>query len=221
MQIKAILFDIDGTLVDSNDFHISAWQQAFGQLGYSFSHSVLHDQMGKGADTLIPTLLPDISKASHDWLDEAQASIFKSDFLGTVEPFAQAYDLLAHVHNRGQRIVLASSASETDLEHYLDLLNIRQLVDAVTNGDEVRRTKPAPDIFQAALAKLPGIKAGEAIAVGDSPYDMEAAGKSGIAAVAVRSGGFSDQVLNQAGATAIYDDVAALLDSYGTSPLGQ
>jgi len=118
-------------------------------------------------------------------------------------------------------VVLASSASEAELEHYLDLLEARDLVTAVTSSDDVERTKPAPDIFATALAKLSGIDATEALVVGDTPYDIEAAGKCGIAAVALRSGKFPDEVLQAAGVVAIYDDAAALLAGYADSPLGR
>ena len=118
-------------------------------------------------------------------------------------------------------MVLASSASQPELEHYLDLLDARGLVAATTSSDDVEHTKPAPDIFATALAKLPGIGAEEVLVVGDTPYDIEAAKKCGIAAVGLRSGKFPDEVLVGAGAVAIYDDAAALLSRYADSPLGQ
>ena len=117
--------------------------------------------------------------------------------------------------------MLASSASEAELDHYLDLLEVRALVAATTSSDDVERTKPAPDMFATALAKLSRIDAKEAVVVGDTPYDIEAAGKCGIAAVALRSGKFPDEVLRAAGAVAIYDDAAALLAGYADSPLGR
>lgn len=221
MQIKAILFDIDGTLVDSNDMHVLAWEEAFAGVSISFDRQVLHDQIGKGTDMLVPTLLPDLDEAAQERLGEAHGSIFKVKFLSEAKPFPQARDLLAFAHGRGQKVVLASSASSAELDHYLDLLGARDLVDATTSGDDVKQTKPAPDIFATALAKLPGVSASEAIVVGDTPYDIEAARKCGIAAVAVRSGKFTDEVLQAAGAVAIYDDVAALLADYGASPLGR
>jgi phosphoglycolate phosphatase-like HAD superfamily hydrolase len=119
----------------------------------------------------------------------------------------------------GQRIVLASSASQAELDHYLDLLDARDLVDATTSSDDVEKTKPAPDIFATAIRKI-GADPAEVIVVGDTPYDVEAAAKCGIAAIALRSGKFSDDALNAAGAIAIYDDAAALLEGYDASPLG-
>jgi HAD superfamily hydrolase (TIGR01509 family) len=220
MPIKAILFDIDGTLIDSNDMHVLAWEEAFAGIGAAFDRQVVHDQIGKGTDMLVPSLLPDLDKAAQEKLGDAHGSIFKAKFLDKARPFPRAHDLLAHAHKCGQRVVLASSASTGELDYYLDLLAARDLVETTTSGDDVEQTKPAPDIFATALAKLPGLGADEVIVVGDTPYDIEAAGKCGIAAVAVRSGKFSDEVLQKAGAAAIYDDVGTLLADYDNSPLG-
>ncbi|MEN2787471.1 HAD family hydrolase [Sphingomonas qilianensis] len=221
MQIQAILFDIDGTLVDSNDMHVLAWEEAFAGIGASFDRQVVHDQIGKGTDMLVPTLLPELDGDAQEQLGEAHGAVFKAKYLATAKPFPGAHDLLAHTHARGQKVVLASSASGGELDHYLDLLGARDLVSATTSSDDVQRTKPAPDIFATALGKLDGITADAVIVVGDTPYDIEAAQKCGIATVALRSGGFSDTALQAAGAIAIYDDAAALLAGYGDSPLGR
>jgi HAD superfamily hydrolase (TIGR01509 family) len=221
MAIKAVLFDIDGTLVDTNDMHVLAWEEAFASVGASFERSDIHDQIGKGTDMLVPALLPDIDAAAIEKLGEAHGAAFKANFLNQAKPFAQAHKLLSHVNEHGQQVVLASSASKAELDYYLDLLDARGLVKVTASGDDVENTKPAPDIFATALAKLPGMQPDEVIVVGDTPYDVEAAAKCGIAAVAVRSGGFSDEVLRKAGAIAIYDDVAALLGCYDVSPLGR
>jgi membrane protein len=221
MQIKAILFDIDGTLVDTNDMHVLAWEEAFAGIGEKFDRQVVHDQIGKGTDMLVPTLLPDLDEDAREKLGEAHSSVFKAKFLYEAKPFLQAHDLLAHTHGRGQKVVLASSASASELDHYLELLDARELVAATTSGDEVKNTKPAPDIFATALDKLEGISANEVLVVGDTPYDIEAAKKCGIATVALRSGKFSDEMLRNAGAIEIYDDAAALLAGYADSSLGR
>lgn len=220
MRIKAILFDIDGTLIDSNDMHVIAWQEAFASIGKSFDRQVIHDQIGKGADMLVPSLLPDLDEAAQKELGEAQGAVFKARFLAEAKPFPSARDLLAHAHGCGQQVVLASSASRAELDHYLDLLDAHGLVAATTSGDDVEHTKPAPDIFAAALGKLPGVMADEVLVVGDTPYDMQAANGCGIAGVALRSGGFPDDVLWNAGAIALYDNAASLLAVYSESPLG-
>jgi len=220
MQIKAILFDIDGTLVDTNDMHVLAWEEAFAGVGASFDRQRIHDQIGKGTDMLVPTLLPDADEAQQEALGDAHGAIFKAKYLETAKPFAQANALLVHAHGLAQRVVLASSASGSELDHYIDLLDARDLLAATTSSDDVEKTKPAPDIFATALQKLPGLDPAHVIVVGDTPYDIEAAARCGIAAVAVRSGKFTDEQLQSAGPVAIYDDVAALLADYAQSPLG-
>ena len=219
MNIKAVLFDIDGTLVDSNDFHVSAWQEAFLAAGVSFDRQVIHDQIGKGADMLVPTLMPDSDKAQQRRLGDAQGDAFKRKYLQQVKAFPGARDLLLRVHDAGQKVVLASSASRDEVDHYLDLLDIRQIVAATTSADDVEHTKPAPDIFAAAIKKVAPLTASEIIVVGDTPYDVEAAAKCGIATIAVRSGNFADRSLVEAGAVALYDNVGSLVTGYNSSPL--
>lgn len=219
MTVKAILFDIDGTLVDSNDQHVVAWDEVFRAEGRMFDRQVIHDQIGKGADMLVPTLLPDADEATPKRLGEAHGRIFKARFLDAVEPFAGARDLLARANASGRHVVLASSASKSEVDHYLDLLDARDLVAATTSADDVEHTKPAPDIFAKALGKVLPLGPDEAIVVGDTPYDIEAAAKCGIRTVALRSGGFGDAALRDAGAAAIYDDTAALLADFDNSLL--
>jgi membrane protein len=220
MKIKAILFDIDGTLVDSNDMHVLAWEEAFAGIGVSFDRQIVHDQIGKGADMLVPTLLPNLDEHAQKKLGEEHGRIFKSKFLDQVRPFRGAHELVAHARNQGQQVILASSASKAELDYYLNLLNARELVAAATSGDDVEKTKPAPDIFSTALGKLANVSPEHALVVGDTPYDIEAAMKCGMGAVALRSGKFDDEVLWGAGAIALFDDAVALLASYDTSPLG-
>jgi membrane protein len=218
MPIRAVFFDIDGTLVDSNDFHVRAWDEAFRDAGHQFDRQSIHDQIGKGTDMLVPTLLPDLDEGAGEALGERHGELFKERYLAQVQPFPRARDLLARVHDSEQRVVLASSASKGELEHYLDLMNARELVYASTSADDVE-TKPAPDIFSVALNKVTPLSPDEVIVVGDTPYDVEAAGKCGIRTVALRSGKFPDEALHSAGAVAIYDSVAALLAGYDSSPL--
>lgn len=219
MAIKAVLFDIDGTLVDSNDYHVAAWQAVFKRIGASFDDQVVHDQIGKGTDMLVPTLLPDTDETEQENMGEEHGRIFKSKYLHQVKPFAAARDLLIKVKGSGRQVVLASSASSEELEHYIGLMDAGEIVDVSTTSDDVERTKPAPDIFATALKKLSPLDASQVIVVGDTPYDIEAAARCGIAAVGVRSGKFSDATLRGAGAAALYDDVAALLADFEHSPL--
>ena len=219
MTIKAILFDIDGTLVDSNDRHVLAWQEAFRREGLEFDRETIHGQIGKGADQLIPALVPDADEALCERLSDAHGDIFKSRFLGEVRPFSGARQLLARARDSGRKVVLASSASQEELDHYLDLLDAQDIVSATTSADDVARTKPAPDIFATALKKVAPIAAEEALVVGDTPYDVEAAKRCGIAAIGLRSGGFDESSLRGAGAVQLYDNAAHLLREFEGSPL--
>ena len=219
MTIKAILFDIDGTLVDSNDQHVLAWEEVFNDEGANFERQAIHDQIGKGADMLVPTLLPDTDESAHERLGDAHGEVFKAKFLEAIKPFAGAHDLLDRAHGSGRKVVLASSASTSELDHYLDLLDARDLVSATTSADDVENTKPAPDIFATALKKVSPLESSEVVVIGDTPYDIEAAAKCGMSTVALRSGKFSDASLREAGAVCIYDDAAALLADFDNSPL--
>ena len=221
MKIKAVLFDIDGTLVDSNDEHVAAWQTVFRDAGAHFTDQQLHDQIGKGTDMLVPTLLPDADPAQVEKMGKLHGEIFKSRYLEGITPFREARALIEKVAESGRQVVLASSASASERDHYLDLLNIRAFVALSTTSDDVEKTKPAPDIFSVALRRLAPLTANDVLVVGDTPYDVEAAVKCGIGAVAVRSGKFGDDALSGAGALAIYDDVAALLHDFEDSPLNR
>ena len=221
MRIKAVLFDIDGTLVDSNDRHVRAWDEAFRAGGYHFDDDAIHAQIGKGTDMLVPALLPEAHDDLVETLGEAHGAIFKSRYLERVRAFPHARDLLVRTHEAGMKVVLASSASKAELDYYVALLNIQDIVSASTSADDVENSKPAPDIFGVALKKVAPIKPEEALVVGDTPYDVRAAAKCGIRTVAVRSGKFPEAMLHEAGPIAIYDDAAALLSGFDSSPLAQ
>jgi membrane protein len=211
MPIKAILFDIDGTLVDSNDFHADAWVEGFSKHGHDIDRDRVRGQIGKGADMLVPALMPGASEDEVEAMGEAHGEAFKGKYLDQVRPFPQARDLIARVHEAGLNVALASSASQGELDHYVELLGIADFVDETTTIDDVNRSKPAGDIVATALGKL-GVEPGEALFVGDTPYDIEAGAKCGVPTIAVLSGGFSRDALS--GARAVYDDAAALLTAF-------
>lgn len=218
-MLKAILFDIDGTLVDSNDFHILAWAEAFKGAGHEFRLADIHEQVGKGGDNLVPALLPDIDEDETERLKDTHRDLFKQHYFNRLRPFPGARDLLERCRQAGYTVVLASSASGEELDHHLDdVLKARDLVDAWTSADDVGCSKPCPDIFVTAARKA-GVMPDEALVIGDTPYDIEAATEAGIRTVAVRSGGFRDDQLS--GAIAIFDDVTELLARFDASPLGR
>jgi membrane protein len=212
---RAILFDVDGTLIDSNDAHVAAWEAAFSEAGYQIPTANIHAQVGKGADNLVPSLLPDATPEQAEALGEAHGRFFKP-MLPDLKPFPGAPELLARAHASGARVVLASSASKDELEHHIETLGVRDLLHATTSKDDVESSKPAPDIFAAAV-KAAGVPAENAIAVGDTPYDIKAAGGAGIRCVGLLSGGFPADTLGDA--VAIYPDAQALLDRFDESPL--
>lgn len=218
MPYTAILFDIDGTLVDSNDYHVLAWDRAFREAGHDFNRRTLHDQVGKGSDNYVPSLLPGVSDDEAERLGDAHGRIYKQDYLPAARPFPGARELLRRCKDEGMKVALASSASGPELQHYLTLLDCKDVIDGYTSADDVGCSKPCPDIFEAAREKL-GVPASEALVIGDTPYDIQAACRAGMQAIAVRSGGFSDPALQ--GPIAIYDDVAALLARFDASPLSR
>jgi HAD superfamily hydrolase (TIGR01509 family) len=218
MALKAVLFDIDGTLVDSNRLHVEAWARAFDEKGHDIARDAIAGQIGKGGKMLVETLVPGIDGQAAEAIDERHGVIFKSDQIDKARPFPEARALIERCAASGLRVVLGSSASRAELDHYVDLLGIADAIHAATSADDVETAKPAPDIFGVALERA-GAAPAEAIAVGDSPFDIEAAGKAGVATIAVRSGGFPDAALGDA--IAIYDDVADLLAHYAQSALAK
>lgn len=219
-MIKAVLFDVDGTLIDSNDLHAAAWRETFLHFGVDLPHDVIRGQIGKGGDNLIPALLPpELVEARKEEIDGYRSDMFKRDYLPRVIPFPGVRELFERLRADGKRIVLASSASGEEIHFHLGVIGSEDLVEATTSADDVKHSKPDPDIFAAALAKVAPLRAEEVAVVGDSPYDIEAAGKLGIAAIGFRSGGFPDEVLQQAGAAALYDGPQDLLARYDQSLL--
>lgn len=211
MPLQAILFDLDGTLVDSNDLHADTWVEVFVEAGHEIDRREIRGQIGKGGDTFVPSLLPGLPEQEQARLADAHGRVFKRRYLRRVRPFPGVHELLARVKGAGLKVAIASSASQGELDHYLDLLDARGLVDATTTVDDVAASKPAPDLVSAALEKL-GVAGADALFVGDTPYDVEAAAKAGVATVAVLSGGFARETL--AGARAVYADAAALLAAW-------
>jgi membrane protein len=213
---QAILFDVDGTLVDSNHFHVLAWAEAFRSAGHEFRLAVLHDQVGQGADNYVRALLPEVSDGEAEALGEAHGALFARHYMHRLKPFPGARELLQRCQEAGLKVMLATSANNRELNRHLDILDARGIVDGWTSADDVGRSKPCPDIFETAAHKA-GVAPGEALVVGDTPFDIEAARAAGMHSVAVRSGLFRDDQLS--GALAIYDNVEDLLARFEDSPL--
>ncbi len=219
-MVKAVIFDVDGTLVDSVDLHAQAWKDALAQIGHDAPFADIRAQIGKGGDQLMPVFLSrDEIDEKGEALQKDRGEILHDRYLEKVTPFPQVRALFERLVADGRKIALASSAKGQELEHYKSLADIADLVDAETSSDDAERSKPHPDIFQAAIERLHGIGTEDMIVVGDTPYDAEAAAKAGLRTVGLLCGGFAEADLRHAGCIAIYRDPADLLEQYDRSPL--
>jgi HAD superfamily hydrolase (TIGR01549 family) len=213
---KIAVLDVDGTLVDTNYQHALAWYRAFRSLGETYPIWRIHRLIGMGGDRLVAALGGDdvearIGDEARDrWVDEFDRLIDE------IAPLPGAREFVATLKERGHRVVLASSGKPQHVDHFLDLLGVRDLAEAWTSSEDVESTKPAPDLLQVALAKIGEPDDAPSVVVGDSVYDVEAAKNAGMPALVVRSGGFGDDELRDAGAVGIYDtpaDLTAELDA--------
>ncbi|HVG26695.1 MAG TPA: HAD family phosphatase [Acidobacteriaceae bacterium] len=210
-MVKAVLCDIDGTLVQSNWLHAEAWRQAFAEMGIELEKEQVRRQIGKGGDELIPVFVPWWKRdAVEEPLKSYRQWLFRQEFLAQVKPLPMVREFVEELKRRGIKMTLASSCKKPELEDYKRIMGIEDLVDESTSADDAERAKPHPDIFSVALKKL-GLDATECVALGDTPYDAEAAGKAGVRTIGVETGGWSHDELMQAGCVEVYADVAELL----------
>jgi len=210
---RGVLFDVDGTLVDTNYLHVVAWWQAFRSQGHDVPMTDLHRTVGQGSDRFVESILG---------RDDEKVRAAHSDFYGPwkhrLTAFEGAGDLLRETKKRGLSVVLATSASEEEAAHLRAAVEADDAIEVVTTKDDVDASKPDPDIVQTALDKA-GLDASDAVFVGDTVWDVEAAGRAGLPCVCVLTGGVSERELRDAGAIAVYRDVRQLLDHFDDSPL--
>lgn len=222
--MKAAIFDIDGTLVDSVDFHAEAWQRAFHHFGhYEIEFDEVRSQIGKGGDQLMPVFLAkeELEKFGEE-LEKYRTELFRQEYMHRVKPFPKVRELFLRLKRDGYRIGLASSSNKQDLEQYKEIAKIGDLLEADTSADDAEKSKPHPDIFEAALERLGNVNPQEAVVVGDTPYDAQAAGKLKIGEIiGVLCGGFAEQELRAAGCGEVFRDPADLLARYERSAFGQ
>ena len=217
---KAVIFDVDGTLVDSVDLHARAWQDALHDYGHDLEFEDIRSQIGKGGDQLMPVFLdPGELEARGEALEKHRGEILRARYLHQVTAFPDVRALFKRLQSDGKQIALASSAKKGELAKYKQLAQIEDLIHTETSSDDAEKSKPHPDIFQAAMKRLGDVSAEEILVVGDTPYDAEAAGKAGVRTIGVLCGGFSEESLRKAGCIAIYKDPADLLARYDQSPL--
>jgi HAD superfamily hydrolase (TIGR01509 family) len=218
--ITSVIFDIDGTLVDSNDLHAHAWQEAFRHFGCEVSYAEVRQQIGKGADQTLPVFLSPRQIAEFgEQLEKYKSQVYRQKYMSQAQPFPRVRELFERLHRDNKRIALCTSADPEELDHNKSLLGVNDLVDAETSAGDAERTKPFPDIFFAGLKKLGNPPPETVVVVGDSPYDAQAASQVPLGAIAVLCGGFSEEQLRGAGCKAIYRDPADLLAHYEDSPI--
>ena len=217
MSHPAVILDVDGTLVDSNYQHALAWYRALRQHGQVLPVWRIHRAIGMGGDQLVARLCgDDVEDELGEDIRAAEKALYMA-VIEEVEPLEGARALMEDLKRLDRRIVLASSAKPDEVDHYLDLLDARDLADEWTSAGDVENTKPEPDLVESALEKIGG---GEAVLVGDSTWDCEAAGNAGVTTVAVLTGGFSEQELQEAGALSVYRSIEELRQGLRDSPLG-
>jgi HAD superfamily hydrolase (TIGR01509 family) len=213
-----VIFDVDGTLVDSNDAHAQAWMDALAEHGYWVDFSRVRPLIGMGGDKLLPELIgrPEDSPDGKA-ISARRRQLFCTRHLPTLRPFPKARELVARLEADGDQIAVASSASEDELGALLERAGLQYLLPEATSKDDAERSKPDPDVVHAALARL-AMRPQDVVMIGDTPYDVEAAARAGIRTIALRSGG-GWRDADFAGAAAIYDDPADLLAHLRESPL--
>jgi len=220
--IRAVIFDLDGTIIDSNDFHVEAWNQAFQHFGKHFPIVALRAQIGKGSDQYLPVFLtPEELQEIGKQIDEYRSELFRKEYLPRVKPFPKVRELFERIKADGKRIALATSSKKDDVKTYTKVARIDGLVDCEITADDADRSKPAPDVFQAALDAL-DVSASAAIAVGDTVFDVEAAERIGLKTIGLLCGrAAEEETLQKAGAIAVYKDPTHLLEHYDSSPLAK
>jgi HAD superfamily hydrolase (TIGR01509 family) len=218
-RVTAVLFDVDGTLVDSNDAHAAAWVKAFTEFGVTVDAIAVRRSIGMGGDKLMPAV-SGIEEGTPQGarIARRRGEIFTTEFLPSLEAFPDASRLVAAVTQRGLHAVAASSAQKDELVALLDIAGARPLLDDWTSSDDAAESKPAPDILHAAMARV-GVKPANAVMIGDTPYDVAAARRAGVRVIAFRCGGWLDPDLS--GAIEIYDGPWDLLERFDRSLLDQ
>lgn len=198
MHLRALIFDIDGTLVDSNDAHARCWQEAFAKFGKDIAFDVVRHQIGKGGDLLVPDLLDakEMRRFGEN-LKKHRGELWKSDYMPHVKPFPGVVELFTMLRERGAKIALASSANPDEVDYYSHLLGVEDLIVGSTSKEDAKWSKPNPEIFEAALEQT-GSSVERTLAVGDTPYDILAAHRMALPVAAVLSGGFERELLAKA-----------------------
>ena len=214
-MIKAVIFDIDGTLIDSNAEHAESFVEVFKEYGKTVAPGELKCLIGMGADDILKKYLSETEiEEFGEQLKERRKNIFLEKYFPALKTFPKLRQLFEKIGEDGKQIALASSASEEELEKYKKLLKIDDLYEEETNADDAQNAKPEPDIFLAAFEKLKNVEKKEVLVIGDTPYDAEAAVKAKLEMIGVNSGGWSTEELLKAGCTKVYKDLEEIFVRY-------
>jgi len=218
---RAVIFDVDGTLVDSNDLHATSWKETFEHYGKEVAYGELRAQIGKGADQYMPVFwsADDLERFGKE-MAQYKDQLFLKKYLSRTKPFPGAKELIRRIHDEGKQVALASSSKSEVIDYYIGLLGIKAFINLHTTADQAKRSKPYPDIFAVTVGDLEGITVKDCLVVGDAPFDVEAANKLSIGTIALLCGGFPSEELLKAGALCVYENPADLLEHYDSSPLG-
>ena len=212
----AAILDVDGTLVDTNYQHALAWYRALRAHGVVRPLWRIHRHIGMGGDHLVAAVAGDrVERERGDEIRASETTLYAA-LIGEVEPMDGARELIEELKRRGHSVVLASSAKQHEVEHYLEMLDARELCDGWTSSDDVEATKPEPDLVMAAMQKA---GARQAVMVGDSTFDCESAGRAGVPTIGVLTGGFSEMELREAGAIAVFESLRHLMETLDDTPL--
>ncbi len=219
-MIEAVIFDVDGTLIDSVDDHARAWVWAFARHGVDVTFEDVRIQIGKGGDQLMPVFMSDEDVARvGEAMSKERGDFFKEEYLPHLRPFPDVRELFERILADGKRIILASSAKKDELQEYKKIARVDDLIEDETTADDSEKSKPHPDIFHAALATIPDVDPANVIVIGDTGWDAEAAGKAGLRTIGLLCGGFPEAMLKDAGCVAIYASPSDLLARYDDSLL--
>lgn len=220
MALQAVILDVDGTLILSNDAHAQAWVEAFATYGYDVPFDKVRPLIGMGGDKVIPKMVPGLNKEEGDGkaISQKRKELMIEKFAPTLASANGTRELVLHMKEQGLQLIIATSATSEELSLLLKAGKVDDLLDEATTSSDAKDSKPSPDIVQAALKKI-NMEPNQALMIGDTPYDIESANKAGVNVIAVRCGGFDDTQLKDA--IAIYDDPGDLLARYDDSPLAK
>ncbi|QEH34865.1 Phosphoglycolate phosphatase [Aquisphaera giovannonii] len=216
-SVRGVLLDMDGTLVDSNDAHARSWEKAFSEFGVDASYEEIRARIGKGGDKMVGEIAGwSYESPEGKRLSERRQEIFLKEYLPTIQAFPKAQELLARMHEAGLKLVIATSGKDVELKPLMFRCGADRYIEEKTTSDDAKESKPDPDIVHAALERI-GLPADQVVLLGDTPFDIQAAGDAGVRTIALKSGGWGPDGL--VGAIAIYEDAADLLAHFDESPL--